>query len=72
MKTKVLVKIINLENKKEETLVVKRGEKITNILKRMEINPEEVIAVLNDSVVPIEEEITEDSKLELVPVVSGG
>ena len=72
MKTKVLVKIINLENKKEETLVVKRGEKITNILKRMEINPEEVIAVLNDTVVPIEEEITGDSKLELVPVVSGG
>lgn len=43
-----------------------------DLLDELDINPEEVIVVKNEKVVPLEEELTNEDDVKILTVISGG
>ena len=68
-----LVKVnIIIFNRERREIEVKKGTRIIDILRRLNVNPVEVVTILNGEVVPEEEIVIKDSELEILSVVSGG
>ena len=61
--------IVNGKKQEIETKVKIRGKDIFKILN---LNEEEYLLIVNGKLTPIEETIENGSKVELMPVISGG
>mgnify|MGYP000032266148 CR=1 FL=1 len=66
------VKIVFYRERKNKEISVPKGTKVIDVLRRLRLNPVEYVVALNGLIVPEDEEIVEDSELEVLPVVSGG
>ena len=59
------------ENKKKE-IDIKSGSKIIDLIRKINLKPDSIV-VLKDTVpIPIDDEITENQKLTIIKVSSGG
>jgi|GEM_PF-1573393 len=63
---------VSLWNGEEKKLRVKQGARVEDILKMLGLNREAVLCLLNNELVTEIERITEDCKLKILSVVSGG
>jgi sulfur carrier protein ThiS len=59
------------ENTKKE-IDIKSGSKIIDLIRKINLKPDSIV-VLNDTIpVPIDDELTENQKLTIIKVSSGG
>ena len=45
---------------------------VTSLLQRLELNPESVLVIVGDELVPRDARIADDDDVEIRPVISGG
>lgn len=57
--------------KKEEELEVEKGQRYSEILENLKINPETVILLKNSTPIPIDD-FVEDGEVTVIRVISGG
>ncbi|MCD6368832.1 MAG: MoaD/ThiS family protein [Thermoproteales archaeon] len=57
---------------KTRVVEVEKGEKISGVLKKLGLNPIEVIVIRGGTVIPDEETVDADTVLEVFSVISGG
>jgi sulfur carrier protein ThiS len=62
---------IFIENK-NKSLDIKFNGKASSLLKKLKINPEEVIIIKNNALVSLDENLNESDNVKILSVVSGG
>ena len=67
---KIKVKILPDNSTKE--VDIKPGSKVYDVLKEMQIKPDTVIVVRNDTPIPVDDIVDKDQKLKIIQVASGG
>ena len=55
-----------------ETKEIEFGGTVSQLLKKLKINPETVIVARNNELVPEEEELKDSDEIKLLAVISGG
>ena len=71
-KLKVKVEILHEGRIREELeLEVVRGERILDILRKLNLNVEEVVVLVGEEPVPEDTKVTSEIKLKIIPVVPG-
>jgi len=56
----------------EKDINLVKGETVSDVLKKAEINPETVIVKKNKTIIPDDEEVKDGDTLYVLKVVSGG
>lgn len=56
----------------EKTIVLEKELYVRDLLKQLELNPEEVIVLINGQAVTEDERISKNDEVEIVRVISGG
>ena len=67
---KITVKILPINIKKE--IEIKSGSKISDIIKRIDMKPDSVIILKENTPIPIDDVLNTDQELKIVQVASGG
>ena len=62
--------IVDIEN--DEDVEVPEGSKVSTVVEKLDHHLDSVVVLSAGKPVPLEEEVTEDMTLKIVPVVSGG
>jgi sulfur carrier protein len=66
----ILIRLV--DGSREWRVEVEGDESIGDILRRLGLNPEEYIVVVNGELVTIQDKVRDGSVITLYPVVSGG
>lgn len=68
----MIVNLALLPDKEQKKIRIAKYTKIYHLLKKLNFNPDTVIVLRNNSPVPIDERLTENDRIEILRVVSGG
>ncbi len=66
------VKVILLPEKIHKEVKIKNGMKICDLIEKININPDIVIALKNNLPIPIDSIVRNNDEIKIVRVVSGG
>ena len=67
---KITAKILRTDNTKEIDL--KKDSTVTDLLEKLNLKPDTLIVMRNNSPIPIDDIINDGDKLEIIQVSSGG
>ncbi len=62
---------VYLETEKEEKNIPFQG-KAQDLLKELDVNPEEVLVIKNEEIITLEETLEDGDEIKILSVVSGG
>lgn len=62
---------VEIQGKKKVVALVD-GAKVEDVIRALGLHPDMYVPIVNNKVVPVDYEITNDTKIKLLKVISGG
>lgn len=68
----MIIKIVLMPEKNEKEIETQKNSTVLDILKKLDLNPDTVLVIKDNTTIPVDEKLEEKNRLKIVKVVSGG